>query len=382
MIYLYYHGGSANHGCEAIVRSTAKILDMPLSLFSTAVDEEYRYHIDELVSIQEDRYIPVPKTSLRYIGCALDHKFNHHDYLFIKYGHQDFFNKIKPGDVCLSIGGDNYCYDGIEKLDFYNRIIHKKGAKTVLWGCSIEPKSLTNALIKDLMNYDLITVRESLSYEGLANAGIKDNVVLCSDPAFQLDMTEMSLPEGFNKQNTVGINVSPLVMDKGNLVLENYISLIHYILSETDLRVLLIPHVVKEESDDRNALQMLAESFPLNDKIALIPDCNCQQLKGVIAQCRFFVGARTHATIAAYSSCIPTLVAGYSVKAKGIAKDIFGDFNNYVISVQSFSHNQELKNNFMWLMEHEEEICTYLKKQMPNYCAKSLIAKEYLQKII
>ena len=27
MIVLYYHGGSANHGCEAIVRSTYKILN-------------------------------------------------------------------------------------------------------------------------------------------------------------------------------------------------------------------------------------------------------------------------------------------------------------------------------------------------------------------
>ena len=30
MINLYYHGGSANHGCEAIVRSTAKILNVPV----------------------------------------------------------------------------------------------------------------------------------------------------------------------------------------------------------------------------------------------------------------------------------------------------------------------------------------------------------------
>ena len=34
MINLYYHGGSANHGCEAIVRSTAKILNVPIRLFT------------------------------------------------------------------------------------------------------------------------------------------------------------------------------------------------------------------------------------------------------------------------------------------------------------------------------------------------------------
>ena len=56
-------------------------------------------------------------------------------------------------------------------------------------------------------------------------------------------------------------------------------------------------------------------------RVMLVQDCNCEELKGYISRCRFFIGARTHATIAAYSSQVPTLVVGYSVKAKGIAKD-------------------------------------------------------------
>ena len=34
MIRMYYHAGSENHGCEAIVRATNKILSQPLNLFS------------------------------------------------------------------------------------------------------------------------------------------------------------------------------------------------------------------------------------------------------------------------------------------------------------------------------------------------------------
>ena len=60
------------------------------------------------------------------------------------------------------------------------------------------------------------------------------------------------------------------------------------------------------------------------------------ELKGFIARCRFFVGARTHATIAAYSSCIPTFSVGYSIKAKGIAQDIFGTYKNYVFTSAIF----------------------------------------------
>ena len=51
----------------------------------------------------------------------------------------------------------------------------------------------------------------------------------------------------------------------------------------------------------------------------MIQDDNCMVIKGYISRCELFIGARTHATIAAYSTGVPTLVLGYSVKARGIA---------------------------------------------------------------
>lgn len=55
-----------------------------------------------------------------------------------------------------------------------------------------------------------------------------------------------------------------------------------------------------------------------------------------------FIGARTHATIAAYSSLVPTLVVGYSVKARGIARDLFGTEKNYVLPVQLLRKEEDL----------------------------------------
>lgn len=77
-----------------------------------------------------------------------------------------------------------------------------------------------------------------------------------------------------------------------------------------------------------------------------IADATCEELKGFISRCRLFVGARTHATIAAYSTCVPTLVAGYSVKARGIAKDLFGSEENYVLPVQSLKNKDDLVKGF------------------------------------
>jgi len=102
----------------------------------------------------------------------------------------------------------------------------------------------------------------------------------------------------------------------------------------------------------------------------MIEDHNAEELKGYIARCRFMVVARTHASIAAYSTQVPTLVVGYSVKARGIAKDIFGTEENYVLPVQSLTHENELVKGFQWMMDHEADIKEHYAKMMSNYIGK------------
>jgi polysaccharide pyruvyl transferase WcaK-like protein len=57
------------------------------------------------------------------------------------------------------------------------------------------------------------------------------------------------------------------------------------------------------------------------------PEYNAAETKWIISRMAFFAGARTHSTIAALSSGIPTLSFGYSIKAQGINRDIFGHTN-------------------------------------------------------
>ena len=103
-------------------------------------------------------------------------------------------------------------------------------------------------------------------------------------------------------------------------------------------------------------------------------DHNAMQQKYIIAHCRAFVGARTHATIAAYSSCVPTLAVGYSVKAKGIAKDLFGRWEDYVLPVQSLKGPDDLAASFFWLLQHEEAIRSHLHTVMPAYMQRTQLA--------
>ena len=101
--------------------------------------------------------------------------------------------------------------------------------------------------------------------------------------------------------------------------------------------------------------------------VILIDDYNCEQLKGIISRCVAFIGARTHSTIAAYSSCVPTLVVGYSVKAKGIAEDLFGTTENYVIPTQELRTEDQLTKGMQWIIDNKDEIKTHLEEIMPEY---------------
>ena len=138
LLHLYYHGGSANHGCEAIVRSTNGILNTPMTLWSFDPIEDRNYLNNLDITIKDDQYNPIKYKSPAYLLCAIEHKLLGNDYAFTKKGHKSFLREVHRNDLCLSIGGDNYCYSGVEELGYYNRMLKKKGAKTVLWGCSVD----------------------------------------------------------------------------------------------------------------------------------------------------------------------------------------------------------------------------------------------------
>lgn len=370
MINLYSHGGSGNHGCEAIIRSTIKILnDNAVNVFSHDVNQDEKYELNKICVIKNDVVRSIQRGSIKWLFSAIQSKMTGRIDLKIKYERNLLFDNIQSGDICLSVGGDNYCYTGVEVLGAVNYCLRKKRCKTVLWGCSVEPDVLCDKGVKeDISKFDLIIARESISYHALKK--LNYNTYLLPDPAFTLDRVDLPLPDSWKDNDTIGINGSPLILASGNkenIVFEAYRKLIQTILQSTDSSIALIPHVVWKENDDRGVLKQLYEEFEHTGRLIMIEDCNCMELKGYIARCRMFIGARTHSTIAAYSSCVPTLVLGYSVKSRGIAKDLFGTEENYVISVQGMRNSDELSDGFLWLLKNEKQIKSHLQKVIPEY---------------
>ncbi|MBR3289870.1 MAG: polysaccharide pyruvyl transferase family protein [Clostridia bacterium] len=362
-IVYYFHAGSENHGCEAIVRATTDLLGTRPWLFSENPAGDERYAIDAITELK--RLPPVT--------------YSFADKLRIKLSGDELAYRIRAGKeaasfpehaVALSIGGDNYCYGDTYNwhLAGLNESLHKRGVKTVLWGCSIDPESVTDKMKRDFARYDLIVAREHISYDFLK--AINPHTVYACDPAFTLKEERLPLPAAFVEGHTVGINVSPLIQKSERvpgITLKNYQKLLSHILENTDYHVAFIPHVVQAGNDDREPLRALLEGANDPDRVCLIEDANCMQLKGYIARCALFVGARTHATIAAYSSCVPTLVVGYSTKAKGIARDLFGTEDGYVLPVQSLRMPDDLTAAFAALDSRKEAAKAHLVEIMPAY---------------
>ena len=178
-------------------------------------------------------------------------------------------------------------------------------------------------------------------------------------------MARSDVCNSIKKGMTVGINISPMIIENENIpgiVMKNYQKLIEYILKKTEMEIILIPHVVWKNGDDRIPIRKLYEKYENNNRVKMVEDSSCSELKGIISQCRFFIGSRTHATIAAYSTTVPTLVVGYSVKARGIAKDIFGN-QKYIVEVQNIKEEEEICDAFKMLIINEKEI----KKKLREY---------------
>lgn len=391
-ILLYQHVSSYNHGCEALVRVVSNSVknvypDSKVYLSSFKPDEDLPFNIATVDEIVKNRHwcrrLSIGWFLNRFFKKALKIKFLSRNFGVFK----DNVKLSKDMDCCIAIGGDNYCYNKGKSDWATNLEMKKKCSKMMLFGCSIEPDELPGELCEHLSIFDAITVRESISYEAFVKCGLGDKAHLVADPAFLLEPDGVDFPEGWREGQMVGINLSPLILnytEKRDKVVESIYALVDYILGKTEMNIVLIPHVRIFNGDDMEMLQPIFERYNDTGRVLLLDDysLSCRQLKGYISACRFFIGARTHSIIAAYSTCVPALALGYSVKAKGIARDIFGNEENLVLPVQTFDDPEATVRGFEYLVEHEDEIKERLVSIMPSYKEKARISERVFKELM
>ena len=379
--FLFNHEGSKNHGCEAIVRGSMNIIENS--------DEKAEFVLssnnpsdDEIINNITVKAAKTRElTKVEKLIAAVDLKINNSETYALQKMYSPIVSDADDCDICLSVGGDTYCYGDNHGIQVLTRELKKRGKKTVLWGASIGAEDLSERKLESLRDFDAIFTREPITYELLKENGANENIYLFSDPAFCMERVDVEPIDGFTRENTLGFNISPLVASGDPRKKEIAEDFLKFIFENTTMKVLLVPHVVEENNNDYDFMKPIFEKFEHTGRIAILPpDLEARQYKGYIAGTRFFIGARTHSTIAAYSSGVPTIALGYSVKARGIAKDIFGE-EKYVLDIKAMTNYEELRDEFLKLLENENEIRRELMKSIPLRMRSAMEAGEMLQKI-
>jgi colanic acid/amylovoran biosynthesis protein len=388
-IVVYGHYGSKNHGNEAILRGFYELFSYDkFTLYTYLPETDLEFHLDEICSVKP--FLRMYKRySFVHIVIHFWIRIFKNKLLFNIYSLNPFFKNVKSNrGIYLLEAGDQYC-EGKQLRSYYayiNKKITQNHGKTVMLPCTIDEKAFDdNDLIKDLNRYSLIFARESITYSALVKAGLGEKTFFAPCTAFVMKARTCDLPLIFTQKNVIGLTVGLLAQGKEEYsenVIKNSRELIKYILKNTEYSIALIPHVnVTDALNDVTPMGELYNEFKESGRIVEIRENRADEQKFIISKCRFLITVRTHASIAAYSSGVPTIVIGYSQKSKGIATDLFGTSENYVIGVDTLTSSEKLMNAFIWLEGNEAHIRKKLQDVLPSYIERINIIKSEIKRL-
>lgn len=380
------HIDGDNRGCEAIAKGTAILLNENkenLHGLCRNIPLDTKLGVDKYVTLEKYKKIPFLTRVYNSFVYRLHLPFRQ-----ISFCPQlEFVKSIPENGIMVSTGGDMMCY-GNNYVITTNNYVHAKGIKSILWGCSMGPENLTPEKEKTLHNFSLIYSRESLSYDFFKSLGLK-NVCLFPDPAFILEPEICELPDCFSKGDVIGINISNYVLGDFSLGTpfgQEVVKMIDYIVKDTNLQVLLVPHVLWDFSgdrqDDRQTASIIMEKYGNTKRFSVLDTDNLNycQIRHIISNCKMFVGGRTHAVISAYSTCVPAIALGYSIKSRGIAKDL-GLSENLVVDSKHIHHEGYLLDAFNYMFENEPAIRKHLCEIMPEYRQRTYGIRDCIKNI-
>lgn len=296
-------------------------------------------------------------------------------------------NIYKKADYILDIGqGDSFAdIYGKKRFDMiYSQ--YKLGQKFKIPYC-ILPQTvgpfkdlrIKKRAIAGIANAKCIMVRDKQSFDFVKQLLPEKDITEVIDMAFFMPYEKKIFDSNYRH---VGLNVSGLLWHGGytgnnQFALKvNYKSMIHNIiqhfLSLDHVKVHLIAHVVSSERDIENDYAVsydLYEEFN-NPNLVLAPlFLDPIAAKNYIAGMDFFMGARMHATIAAFSSEVPVFPMAYSRKFNGL----FTDTLKYeYLGDMKFQDNDILISEIKLAFENRIELKSIISERM-----KSIVEERY-----
>lgn len=413
------NGSFRNHGCEAIARGTIEILERT---FGSTIQIIYAAHdslqacIEDTSCLKRNNIIPVPFLI----------PFSKYSRVWIEYQSNRFFNTefaasfrhlndiITRTSVALSIGGDNYSldYGYPERFVQFDRLVLRQQKPLVYW-CSSVGSFSTDPRYERKMRKHLSRVTAILAWESgtisyLRSLGITKNVHLVADPGFVMsavrpDPTRFKLDRekylAINFSTTVGrlaltsqresdpfaewtslLNQSSHEYEQ---VCRRYTDIVVPLMKLFDENLVFVPHVTGGPHCDYVFLSHIADLLEARGfaRPLVAPDnLTAPEYKWIISQARLFIGARTHSTIAAFSSGVPTISLAYSLKARGLTQDMYGT-DEFCISGATVKPERIL-GLVKILLEHEQEYRIRLEHQAQVMTKRAFLAGTILADIV
>lgn len=366
---------NGNRGCVALSYTSIYLIDKVLS------DAGIKYKLympDSGFNEKGVKSISVKGKNVPYtvINHALSYGVKGKLKSFAHYNdHKTSCRIFKEADFILDIGqGDSFAdIYGKERFDSIN-LIHREAMKLHKPYCLLpqtvgpfKDDAIRAEAVKAISNADIVMTRDKQSYDYTKQiAPQQKNLKEYIDVAFFLPYTRQHFDKDFIH---VGLNISALLWH-GGYTQNNQFGLkddyqktvreiISYFLSMPNVKLHLIPHVVGSERHIENDY---AVSFDLqkefnNPNLILSPlFLSPVDAKDYISGMDFFMGARMHSTIAAFSSGVPVVPMAYSRK-----------FNGLFIDTLSYNHMADLKT------DTSDEVLDKIKDAFTN---RSLLKEE------
>lgn len=370
---------NGNRGCVALSITSIYLLDEILKKHN--VDYQL-YLCDSGFSDKQKHKYKILNEEIEYKTC--DYPFDGFTKKnlksLLKKGSKNNIHIFKSANFILDIGqGDSFAdIYGIQRFKSINRIhkvaqLYKK--KYCLLPQTIGPfkdDNIRKIANQSIQKSSLVMARDtqSLKYV-IENVPSQKKVDEYIDVAFFMPYHKKQFDSQFIH---VGLNVSALLWN-GGYTRDNQFGLtidyqqliyeiIEYFLTLPNVKLHLIPHVVLGEKNIENDYEVSFEIYEKYNHPNLILSeffLGPIEAKNYIAGMDFFMGARMHSTIAAFSTGVPVVPMAYSRKFNGLFADTLSyphladmkkNNNSTILQLiqESFSNREILKTE----IEHQQ----------------------------
>lgn len=367
---------NGNRGCTALAITMLHILQELLS----GADIDYKIYLTDSRQKPDTKYrYKIGDLDITYYTCeypkSLNWKYNLISKCKSLLGKNEAEKIFQKADYILDIGqgdsfSDIYGKFRFESIDLIHKIARSYKKPYCILPQTIGPykdKAIKQCADKSIADATLCMARDKQSYDYVTcNVPAQKTIKEYIDVAFFMPYEKIEQ----NKEYThIGLNVSALLWN-GGYTRDNQFELradyqdvirstIDLFLSMPRTKVHLIPHVVVSERHLENDYEV---SYDLwreynNENLLIAPFAlGPIEIKSYIAGMDFFIGARMHSTIGAFSAQVPVLPMAYSRK-----------FNGLFIDTLNYPHMIDLKT------QDKEDIISAINTSFNN--RKELAAK-------